>query len=206
MTWLEASPPGDGGEWAADLYISADVETDGPIPGPYSMLSFALVVVGSFDGRVLTRTPGREYFYRELKPISNDYQPEAMAINGLDRDKLLSLGSSPAEVMTEASEWVVKQAVGFRPVLIGYPVVFDWTFLYWYFTRFSATGSPFGFSGCLDIKTMLATKRRVPLTLASKQFVPERLKPQAPHTHHALDDAIEQGELFIKIFDWEGSD
>jgi hypothetical protein len=33
-----------------DAYFSADVETDGPIPGPYSMLSFALVYAGSFDG------------------------------------------------------------------------------------------------------------------------------------------------------------
>jgi hypothetical protein len=33
-----------------DVYFSADVETDGPIPGPYSMLSFALVYAGRFDG------------------------------------------------------------------------------------------------------------------------------------------------------------
>jgi len=33
-----------------DVYFSADVETDGPIPGPYSMLSFALVYAGTFDG------------------------------------------------------------------------------------------------------------------------------------------------------------
>src|SRR5262245_56668885 len=35
---------------AVDVYFSADVETDGPIPGPYSMLSFALVQAGRFDG------------------------------------------------------------------------------------------------------------------------------------------------------------
>jgi hypothetical protein len=33
-----------------DIYFSADVETDGPIPGEYSMLSFALVYAGQFDG------------------------------------------------------------------------------------------------------------------------------------------------------------
>jgi hypothetical protein len=38
-----------------DSYFSADVETDGPIPGPYSMLSFALVYAGSFDGRKFER-------------------------------------------------------------------------------------------------------------------------------------------------------
>lgn len=42
----ETSPP----EKAVDIYFSADIETDGPIPGPYSMLSFALVFAGEFDG------------------------------------------------------------------------------------------------------------------------------------------------------------
>ena len=40
-----------------DIYISADVETDGPIPGPYSMLSFALVYAGAFDGKTFFRPP-----------------------------------------------------------------------------------------------------------------------------------------------------
>lgn len=30
----------------ADIYISVDIETDGPIPGPFSMLSFAMVETG----------------------------------------------------------------------------------------------------------------------------------------------------------------
>jgi hypothetical protein len=34
-----------------DLYISADIETDGPIPGEYSMLSFALVLAGGMIGQ-----------------------------------------------------------------------------------------------------------------------------------------------------------
>lgn len=37
-----------------DLYFSADVETDGPIPGPYSMLSFGIV----FAGRSTERSSG----------------------------------------------------------------------------------------------------------------------------------------------------
>jgi hypothetical protein len=54
-----------------DMYFSADVETDGPIPGPYSMLSFALVYAGSFDGKEFGHPKNfKENFYRELKPIS----------------------------------------------------------------------------------------------------------------------------------------
>ena len=54
-----------------DSYFSADVETDGPIPGPYSILSFALVYVGTFDGEQFERANNPATFYRELKPISN---------------------------------------------------------------------------------------------------------------------------------------
>ena len=32
-----------------EIYISTDVETDGPIPGRYSMLAFGLAVAGTFD-------------------------------------------------------------------------------------------------------------------------------------------------------------
>jgi hypothetical protein len=44
-------------ERAADIYFSADVETDGPIPGPYSILSFAMVYAGRFDGSRFERPP-----------------------------------------------------------------------------------------------------------------------------------------------------
>lgn len=33
-----------------DVYFSADIETDGPIPGEFSMLSVAFVYAGRFDG------------------------------------------------------------------------------------------------------------------------------------------------------------
>src|SRR6185437_9558285 len=45
-----APPAPATGDAPVDAYFSADVETDGPIPGEYSMLSFALVFAGTFDG------------------------------------------------------------------------------------------------------------------------------------------------------------
>src|SRR5579862_4504441 len=72
-----------------DAYFSADVETDGPIPGPFSILSFALVYAGSFDGQRFERPDNYETrFYKELKPISEDFEPEALRVNGLDRARL----------------------------------------------------------------------------------------------------------------------
>src|SRR5205823_8183375 len=90
-----------------DVYFSADVETDGPIPGPFSMLSFALVYAGAFDGQRFTRPADySKRFYAELRPISKNFQPEALSVNGLDRERLCIQGHDPAEAMTEACRWV----------------------------------------------------------------------------------------------------
>lgn len=186
-----------------DLYISADVETDGPIPGPYSMLSFGLTVVGSYDGRRFERWPsGRETFYRELRPISDGFQEEALAVNGLDRADLVERGTPPEQAMDDAARWVREQAGERKAVLVAYPVAFDWSFLYWYFERFATSGSPFGFSSCLDIRTLYQASAGTVHAESGQSAMPASLLPASPHTHNALDDAIEQGELFANVFEW----
>jgi hypothetical protein len=186
-----------------DAYFSADVETDGPIPGPYSMLSFAIVYAGKFDGdQFTTPTVHNEVFYRELRPISDEFQEEALAVNGLDRTRLLVEGADPIDVMTSAAAWVKDIAGAAEPVLVAYPLSFDWTWLYWYFVRFSKVGSPFSYSRCYDIKTALSVKRRIPISEAGRSRLPEELQSKRQHTHFAIDDAIEQAEVFAKLFDW----
>lgn len=129
---------------SADAYFSADVETDGPIPGPYSILSFAIVYAGSFDGSNFLRPPRYDQtFYRELRPISENFESEALRVNGLDRQRLCSQGEPPEVALTDACQWVKKIAGEAQPVLVAYPLSFDWSWLYWYFVRFSAEGSPF---------------------------------------------------------------
>jgi len=192
-------------EGVVDAYFSADVETDGPIPGPFSMLSFALVYAGSFDGQRFSRpTDYSTTFYRELKPISHDFQIEALQVNGLDRNRLLVDGMSAVQAMTEASCWVRSVAGQAKPVLVAYPLSFDWTWLYWYFVRFSAEGSPFGYSRCFDLKTALSLKGGAPIAASGRSRLAESLKSKREHTHHALDDAIEQAEIFANVFEWEG--
>src|SRR5262245_7617874 len=100
-----------------DLYISIDVEADGPIPGPYSILSFGLAVAGSFDGTKFTESdPTAETFYRELAPISEQYDPDALAVSGLDRDLLVQAGADPGRAMTEAASWIGKASAQGRAV------------------------------------------------------------------------------------------
>lgn len=190
---------------SVDMYFSADVETDGPIPGPFSMLSFGLVYAGSFDGKKFHRPADyAATFYRELRPISKEFQPEALRVNGLDRDRLCVEGASPESAMVEASNWIRGIAGEGRPVLVAYPLSFDWAWLYWYFISFSSHGSPFNHSQCFDIKTAFAIKASVPIVEAGRSKLLQSLRPERKHSHHALDDAIEQAEVFANIFEWEG--
>ncbi len=68
-----------------EIYICVDVETAGPIPGQYAMLSIGACLVED------TSTT----FYVELKPDRSDYLPEALAISGLSLDSLKEHGIAP---------------------------------------------------------------------------------------------------------------
>jgi len=190
-----------------DVYFSADVETDGPIPGPYSILSFALVYAGRFDGRRFEHPTKLDVtFYRELKPISQTFDPEALRVNGLDRNRLLLSGQAPEAAMSDAHLWTKGIAGTGKPVLVAYPLSFDWSWLYWYFIRFSTHGSPFGHSRCFDIKTAVAIKGHIPIAQAGRLQLPQALRSNRVHSHNALDDAVEQAEIFARVFELEDLD
>ena len=186
-----------------DYYFSADIESDGPIPGPYSMLSFALVFAGSYDGKKFNRPQDySQCFYRELRPISDSFEQEALDINGLDRKNLIANGSDPKIAMLEAFNWVRSICKNESPVLVAYPISFDWTFLYWYFVNYCKDGSPFGYSQCFDIKTAWSVKSGLPLSKSGRSRIPFFLQSSRKNNHHAIDDATAQAELFANVFEW----
>ncbi|MCB1501375.1 MAG: 3'-5' exoribonuclease [Bauldia sp.] len=187
-----------------DAYFSADVETDGPIPGPYSILSFALVYAGSFDGIRFER-PSKydKIFYAELRPISDAFEAEALRVNGLDRSRLMLEGERPEVAMASAASWIREHSLDAEPVLVAYPLSFDWTWLYWYFVRFSSSGSPFGYSKCFDVKTAVAVKMRQPISRSGRVGLPSDLAATHKHTHNAIDDAIAQAQIFANVFEWD---
>ena len=127
----------------------------------------------------------------------------AVAVSHLDRDRLVQEGADPADAMRAATHWVARQVVRANPVLVAYPLGFDWMFLHWYFVRFMGT-SPFGFSRGLDMKTMYQQKASVTLDAAGRDDLPGDLQSSRTHTHNALDDAIEQADIFNKLFEWRG--
>jgi hypothetical protein len=187
----------------SDAYFSADVETDGPIPGPYSMLSFAIVPAGQYDGLSFTAPVSYDdYFYAELRPISSEFQAAALAVNGLDRDRLRREGEDPAIAMTRAGAWIRSRAASQTPVLIAYPLSFDWSWLYWYFVRFCGA-SPFNHSRCFDLKTAVSLQTGLPIVKSGRDHLPASLRGSRPHTHDARDDAIEQAEIFARVMHWK---
>jgi hypothetical protein len=124
-------------------------------------------------------------------------------VNGLDRARLVSEGRRPEDVMTEAARWVRERALGATPVLVAYPLSFDWSWLYWYFERFAEGGSPFHHSRCFDLKTAVAVKSGRPIAASGRERLPRALRSSRAHSHRALDDAIEQAEIFANVFEWK---
>jgi hypothetical protein len=173
-----------------ELYVAADVEADGPIPGPYSMISLGLAVTGRPD---LT-------FYTELRPISDEFVPKALEVSGLDRDRLLR-EAPPAEVaMAAAARWINGLRRIGRPVFLAAPAVWDGMFVHWYFVRFTGT-SPFGPTGSgVDLRSywMGLTGAQWRDT-AKGSIVRELGLTHLSHTHHAGEDAVELAEIFQAV-------
>jgi DNA polymerase III epsilon subunit-like protein len=170
-----------------ELYISVDVETSGPIPGRYSLLSVGACVVGAAD----------KAFYEELKPISADFVPEAMKVSGFDLNQLAVTGRSPAEAMQAFDKWIEKVANGDHPVFVGFNGAFDWQFVNWYFMTYCGE-NPFGFGG-VDIKSYYMGLEGKRWAQSSSSQLIEAYKADSPQTHNALDDARAQASMFQKM-------
>jgi hypothetical protein len=167
------------------------------------MLTFALVYAGAFDGERFEKPRDLDQVFRaRLRPISSEFETEALAVNGIDRDWLLQYGEGPEDAMTRATEWVQTLAAGRRPILVAYPLSFDWTWLYWYFVRYSRAGSPFNHSGCYDIKTAYAVKAEIPVACAGRDELLKHISTSFEHTHEADQDAKQQADIFMKLFSW----
>jgi hypothetical protein len=175
-----------------EIYISTDVETDGPIPGVNSMLSFASAaftadkqMLGTFSAN-LELLPGAVGDSKTMEWWNT--QPEAWAAcrNDLQR---------PDDAMRAYVNWI--EGLAGKPVFVGYPVAFDFMFVYWYLIRF-AGHSPFSHSA-LDMKTLAMTLLKRPYRESTKRNMPRHWFDEVPHTHVALDDAIEQGRLFCNM-------
>ncbi len=176
----------------AEVYVSTDIEADGPIPGPHSMLSFASAaylfdktLVGTYEANLLL-LPGAKG-----DPKTMDWwrtQPEAWTACRLDTRE-------PAEVMPEYVKWL--RSLPGKPVFVAYPAAYDFMFVYWYLMQFAGE-SPFSHSA-LDIKSYAMALLAIEFRQSVKRNMPAAWFDEMPHTHVALDDAKGQGALFCNM-------
>lgn len=176
----------------AEIYVSTDIEADGPIPGVNSLLSFGSAayqadktLIGTFTANLET-LPGATGDPKTMAWWAT--QPEAWQACRQNLEK-------PEMAMPRYLAWL--KALPGRPVFVGYPAAYDFLFVYWYLIRFTGE-SPFSHSA-LDIKTYAMALLKQPYRDSTKRHMPKRWFDPSPHTHQALDDAIEQGALFCNM-------
>ena len=160
-------------------YIMIDVEADGPIPGDYSMVSFGAIVVEPS----LSKT-----FYGQLRPISDRWVPEALAVSGHSRDETLAFPPA-AEVMATFAAWIAEQRGG-RPIAISDNNGFDWQFVNWYLHHFTG-GNPFGFSS-QNLGSLYKG-------MVKDTFQTFKHLRKTQHTHHPVDDARGNAEALLAM-------
>jgi hypothetical protein len=175
-----------------EIYVSTDIESNGPVPGLYSMLSFGSAAYLPDKKLVETFTANLETLPDASEdPVTMRWwktQPEAW--KACRRDPL-----PPSTVMPEYSNWL-KQLPG-KPVFVSYPATFDFMFIYWYLIKFTGD-SPFSHSA-IDIKTYAMAMMKKNYRESVKRHMPDRWFDPLPHTHISLDDAIAQGALFCNM-------
>lgn len=175
-----------------EIYVSTDIEADGPIPGPHSMLSFASAAF--FADKTLVGT-----FAANLKTLPNAQgDPKTMAWWQTQPEAWAACRANlrePAEAMEEYVAWL-KSLPG-KVVFVAYPAAYDFMFVYWYLMRFVGE-SPFSHSA-LDIKSYAMAVLGTEFRESTKRNMPRQWFDDLPHTHVALDDAKGQGALFCNM-------
>jgi DNA polymerase III epsilon subunit-like protein len=171
-----------------EVFISVDVETAGPIPGEYSLLTIGACNV----------IDAEQTFSCELKPTTRNADPKALEVTGLSLDKLEQEGLDPAEAMRQFLVWI-NRIVGAdgTAVFVGFNAAFDWSFINYYFHRYIGE-NPFGFAA-LDIKSLYMGAARTTWSQTRSSQIAKTLHPILKGNHDALHDAKYQAELFRLI-------
>jgi len=159
-----------------------DVESDGPIPADYSMVCFGAVLVdkaGKLD----------KTFYGRTRPITPNYNQEALAISGFSRVEHKTF-DEPKEVMLAFKQWIYDVNEKGRPVFITDNPAYDFAWINFYFHRFIGD-NPFGFSA-----------RRIGdiyCGLMKDPYAKWKHLRKTKHTHNPVDDAKGNAEVILAM-------
>ncbi len=182
-----------------EIYISVDIEANGPCPGLNSMLSFAAV---AFDHSRPVASQEMSSFSANLELLEGakpDKDTEIFWAKNLHAYEATRQNVvHPKDAMRLFRDWL--RGIPGKKICVAFPAGFDFTFLYYYSHLFLGE-SPLGFSS-LDSKTYAACLLNSKYSDASKKNFPsEWFDKSKPHTHVALDDAREQGFMFMRQLD-----
>jgi len=181
-------------------YFCVDCEASGPVPPLFNLLSIgATVVRRNGDRHVLGAS-----FYAELKPIFPGFDPSAMAVCGLDAERLRREGEEPKEAMGRLARFVREQNEGSSdsPCFVGHNAVFDWSQIAYYYAHFGMA-NPFGYKG-LDTKSLAMGRLGISWRDTSKENLETllALPPQDPAQIHRADyDAQYQALILQALLD-----
>jgi hypothetical protein len=186
-----------------EIYVSTDIETNGPCPGKHSMLSLASV---AFDPAADSPLEPISKFTVNLETLDGSVaDPDTVAwwSRPENRAAWLACREDPEPVRPAMRRYVawLKSLPG-KPIFVGYPASFDFTFVYWYLHTFADGDNPF-VRNAIDIETyaMAALGLDDYLAAGNESLWPAHWVPRdLPHTHIALDDAIEQGTKFMRMY------
>jgi ribonuclease T len=165
-------------------FVSVDVEASGPSPSRHSLLAL---------GACLVDDPSIA-FYIELKPTSLLFEPEAMAVHGLSMEQLEASGSPIETAMASFEAWVQDNPADHPPVFVSYNAPFDWMFVADAFHR-TLGRNPFGHTA-LDVRSVFFGLTAEPWRQIRFADLARRYLDSRRLTHHALEDAQLQAELF----------
>lgn len=155
-------------------YIMVDIETNGPIPGDYSMTSLGATVVD----KELDKS-----FGVNIKPISQKFDPDRVKFvdseNAVDAKKAMSM----------FKEWL-EEVDNEKLVFVSDNNGFDWMFVCWYFWHF-LNENPFGYYS----ENMQSLYRGLTKNMKSK--IADIRETEL--LHKAEDDAKDNAKIFLSI-------
>ncbi|MCP9749963.1 3'-5' exoribonuclease [Ferruginibacter sp. HRS2-29] len=163
-------------------YIIVDVEADGPIPHKYSMVSFGAVVLEPTLSKI---------FHGKVKPISQEWIPEALAVSEITRSEHEGY-EAPEKVMSDFAAWLKANSKN-RPVFISDNPAFDWQWINWYFHTYFGK-NPFGFSARRIGDLYCGMKMDAGLNSEWK-----RLYRKTRHDHNPVNDAKGNAEALLAM-------
>jgi len=163
------------------MYIVVDVESDGQIIGINSMVCFGAVLVEPG----LTKT-----FYGKTKPISTEYDSEALEISGFSREEHETF-DEPEKVMKDFAEWIQSVSKN-KPILISDNNGYDASWINFYFHKYYGS-NPFGWS----------SRRIGDLFCGAEHNLYYKWKKhrKTEHNHNPVFDCIGNAEALLYFFE-----